>query len=261
MRRRFRILAIIDDDLLLQGSIERVLDAIHLHLQVALVYLNYAFTRVEDARTVKDFSAFFREATPFVPAEADRTGSIRQICARNENFFTAIYTLAFRRDHAIRAYSQDTTGRRFSIMSTCIPTTKYVLNHMMDEPGVWIGTPQLVVNMNVSWLRYAPLWMLEHIPEVYEIAEQKGVASEEIDCWRWYTLLGVAHYFGEIFSSDPLNNATYFSASRLVRRFKDLPEFAEISASLQEIYSRAYESGHLAAKLRVKRVIPPNLAS
>lgn len=245
-----------DDDLLLPGSIERVLDAIHLHPQVALVYLNYAFTRVEDARTVTDFSTFFREATPIVPAEADQKGPIREICARNENFFTAIYTLVFRRDHAIRAYSQDTTGRPFSTMSTCIPTTKYVLNYMMEEPGVWIGTPQLIVNMNVSWAKYAPLWILERIPEVYEVAEQKGVASEEIDRWRRHTLPGVEHYFREIFSTDPLNNAAYFSASRLVRRFKHLPEFAEISSSLREIYSRAHELGHPAAKLPVSRVFP-----
>jgi hypothetical protein len=35
---------------------------------------------------------------------------------------------------------------------------------MMDEPGQWIGEPQIVVNMNVSWLRYAST-TLERIPE------------------------------------------------------------------------------------------------
>lgn len=238
-----------DDDLLMPGSIERVLDALHSHPGGALVYLNYAYTRIEDARTVKDFDAFFREATPIVPAEGDRVGPIRTICARNENFFTAIYTLVFRRDHAMNAYSQNTSGRPFSTMLTCIPTTYYVLNYMMEELGVWIGSPQLVVNMNVSWLRYAPLWILERIPELYELAERKGVPADDMDRWRRHTLPAVTHYFREIFENDPLNNAAYFEPSRLVRRFKHLSEFEAVVPTLVGIYENAHAVGHPVAAL------------
>ncbi len=245
-----------DDDLLMPGAVERVLQALHEHRDVALVYLNYAFTRIEDARTVKDFDAFFRDATPIVPAEPDKTGPIRAICARNENFFTAIYTLVFRRDHALRAYTQDTSGRPFSTMLTCIPTTYYVLNHMMEEEGVWIGEPQLVVNMNVSWIKYAPLWILERIPEVYEQAEVRGVTQDEMDRWRCHTLPGVQHYFREIFENDPMNNAAYFSPARLVRRFKHLDEFTAIRSELREIYDRAHAAGHPAAQYSTDSVFP-----
>lgn len=249
-----------DDDLFIPGSIERILEAIQAHPQVALVYLNYAFTRIEDARTVKDFDAFFREATPIVPAEPDRSGPIRSICTSNENFFTAIYTLVFRRDHAMRAYSQDTSGRPFSTMLTCIPTTHYVLNHIMEEQGVWLGTPQLVVNMNVSWLKYAPLWILERIPELYELAERKGVSKAEMDHWRKFTLMAVPHYFKEIFENDPLNNAEYFSVSRLVRRFKHFPEFSDIQPQLEEIYEIAHAAGNPAARWPASRIFPAHTA-
>ena len=243
-----------DDDLLAAGAIERVLAALDQHPRVALVYLNYAFTRIEDARTVTDFGAFFRDATPIVPPEPDRAGAIKDICARNEYFFTAIYTLVLRRDHAMKAYSQDTSGRPFSTMPTCIPTTTYVLHHMMREQGVWIGQPQLVVNMNVSWLKYAPLWILERIPEVYELAERKGVRPEEMDRWRRHSLPGIKHYFREIFEDDPLGNAAYFSPARLVRRFRHLKEFAAARPQLLEAYRRAHEAGHPAAALPPERV-------
>lgn len=245
-----------DDDLLLPGAVKNVLVAIASQPQVALIYLNYAYTRVDDARKVSDFDAFFRDANPVVPAEVNRSGRIREICAQNENFFTAIYTLVFRRDHAIKAYSQDTSGRPFSTMPTCIPTTNYVLNYMMEEQGIWLGAPQLVVNMNVSWRKYAPLWILERLPEVYEIAEQKGASPEDVDRWRRHSLPSIAHYFHEIFNHDPLNNAKYFSAARLVRRFKHLPEFSAISSSLRLVYSRAHESGHSAAMMPVDLVFP-----
>jgi len=250
-----------DDDLLMPGAVERVMDTLQSHNDVALVYLNYAFTRTEDARTVTDFDAFFREATPIVPAEPDLKGPVNSICARNENFFTAIYTLVFRRDHAIKAYSQDTSGRPFSTMLTCIPTTYYVLHHMMDEPGVWIGEPQVVVNMNVSWLKYAPLWILERIPEVYDFAEKRGVPADQMDRWRKHTLPGLVNYFKIIFDDDPLNNGTYFRPDRLIRRFKHLPEFASVSSELRDIYSHAYSQGHPAAIRPVSVVFPENPSS
>lgn len=250
-----------DDDLLMPRSIERILDTLRRYPEIALVYLNYAYTRIDDARTVVDFDAFFNQATPIVPAEEDRQGPIHDICARNENFFTAIYTLVFRRDHAMRAYSQNTSGRPFSTMLTCIPTTYYVLNHMMDKSGVWIGEPQIVVNLNVSWLKYAPLWILERIPEVYEKAELMGVSSEDIDRWRRHTLPGVEHYFKEIFEHDPLDNAKFFSPSRLVRRFKHLPEFHAIYPKLSEIYVRAHENGNSTATLPVEKVFPKLVGS
>jgi FkbM family methyltransferase len=245
-----------DDDLLLPGAVERVMKAIDSHPGIALVYLNYAYTREEDARKVKDFDAFFAQAQPIVPAEGDRYGPIRTICARNENFFTAIYTLVFRRDHALRAYSQDTGGRPFSSMPTCIPTTTYVLGHMMSETGLWIGAPQLVVNLNVSWMKYAPLWILERIPEVYEVAERRGVSSQDMDRWRVHTLPGVVHYFQEIYRHDPLNNSAYFSPERLVRRFKHLPEFVKVLPVLKNAYARAHAEGHPAARRAPEKVFP-----
>lgn len=250
-----------DDDLLMPKSIESILAALEAHPHVPLVYLNYASTRLEDARKIEDFDAFFRDAEPVVQEEPDRTGPIRSICARNQNFFTAIYTLVFRRDHAIRAYSQDTSGRPFSTMQTCIPTTNYVLKHLMEAEGVWIGKPQIVVNLNVSWLKYAPLWILERIPEVYEIAESKGVSGEELDRWRRHDLRSIEYYFNEIYERDPLHNGRYFSPARLVRRFKHLPEFEKLRPRLREVYARAHAKGHPSAMLPVSKVFPESVSS
>ena len=63
-----------DDDLLLPGAIERVLQALDQYPDIALAYLNYAFTREEDARNIKNFDAFFKQANPIVPPEPDRYG-------------------------------------------------------------------------------------------------------------------------------------------------------------------------------------------
>ncbi|WP_135211580.1 glycosyltransferase [Vitreimonas flagellata] len=247
-----------DDDLLVPGAIEKVLAAIDANPGVALCYLNYAYTRTEDARSVSDFDQFIREATPIVAPGPDAASTLREVCAQNENFFTAIYTLVFRRDHAWLAYSQSTVGRPFSTMLTCIPTTHYVLNNMMEEPAVWIGEPQVVVNMNVSWMRYAPLWILERIPEVYDVAEARGVPQALMDGWRRHTLPSVIHYFREILHTDPEGNARYFSPSRLVARFAHLEEFRTVcEAELITLYEKAHGIGAPAAQEDPKDVFAP----
>jgi hypothetical protein len=141
-------------------------------------------------------------------------------------------------------------------MLTAIPTTYHVLHNMMDEPGYWIGEPQIVVNMNVSWLRYAPLWILERIPEVYELAEQQGGPREQIDRWRRHTLSRMPHYLREIFENDPYGNAMFFSLRRLVWRFKHLREFSAVCPTLREIYARAHANGCPSAELPPNRIFP-----
>jgi glycosyltransferase involved in cell wall biosynthesis len=237
-----------DDDLLCRGAIERVLSAIRDNAGTALVYLNYSYTRLDDAKAVSDLDKFLEESTPIVAPGPDRVATIREICTYSENFFTAIYCLVFRRDHAIRAYTQNTSGRPFSTLLTCIPTTYYVLNYMVNEPACWIGVPVLVVNLNVSWMKYAPLWILERIPEVYDLAERLGGDRFGIDRWRRNNLPGVVHFLEQLFKDDPEGNASYFSMQRLASRLKGLEGIDEFIGPIRSIYRSAHEAGHPAAQ-------------
>lgn len=236
-----------DDDLVKPQSITKILQVIKEHPDLGLIYLNYAYTRESNANSVTNLDQFITQSTPIAAPGADIPGNVRRICAESENFFTAIYCLVFRRDHALRAYSQNTEGRPFSTMLTCIPTTYYVLNFMMDESAYWIGEPQLVVNLNVSWIKFAPLWILERIPEVYDLAEQMGADPEAMDRWRTHSLPNIVHYFEKIYESDEEGNLEYFSPLRLISRIKHLEGFSKYSETLRRIYEKAHESGHPAA--------------
>ncbi len=225
-----------DDDLIRPECIEKISKIIRDNPDLALIYLNYSYTREEDASLVVDFEKFMDEAIPITEPTKDFKGKIREISTNSENFFTAIYCLGFRRDHAIKAYSQNTSGRPFSTMLTCIPTTYYVLNHMMDEPGYWLGEPQIVVNMNVSWMKYAPIWVLERLPEAHDLAEKMGADENKMDIHRAKHLSNVAHWFCEIYREDKENNLKYFSPKRLIYRSNHLNNFHDIAGILSECY-------------------------
>jgi glycosyltransferase involved in cell wall biosynthesis len=245
-----------DDDLVKPGSIEKVLRIIRKHPDVSLIYLNYAYTHQDDPKTIVKLDKFLAESTPIVDPGKDVLGTVSEICTKSENFFTAIYCLVFRRDHALRAYTQNTEGRPFSTLLTCIPTTYYTLNFMMNETAYWVGDPQVVINLNVSWMKYAPLWILERIPEVYDLAQRLGADPQLMDRWRKYTLPGIMHWFRNIYEHDEEGNIRFFSPSRLVARIKHLDMFPGKVQELRAIYEDAHAAGHPGAKIPPSQVFP-----
>lgn len=241
-----------DDDLPLPGTLERVTDVLRSHPEIPLVYLNYAYSQAQSPPSGHGLDHYLATATPIVPPQPDRLGPIRELCTANENFFTAIYTCVFRKDHAVRAYCQDTRGAPFSTLQTCVPTTWYVLRQMMDDSGYWLGSPQLVVNMNVSWIEHAPLWILERVPEVYDLAELTGADPTAVDAWRRQTLRGVPGQLQSLYSRTSTAEAL-FDPVRSLGRFRHLPELEHMMPTLRRIYSAAWRSGHPRA------TVPPEL--
>ena len=188
---------------------------------------------------------FLQNSTPIGPSTPNQYGKIKEIATNSENFFTAIYTMVFRHDHAWKVYSQNTGGRPFSTMLTCAPTSYYVCNHMFEEMGMWIGEPAVVGNMNASWLNYAPLWVLERVPEIYDLAEEKGANPNAVDKWRTHHFPGVLFYLNEIYFHDQENNQSYFSIDRLIQRYKHIDAFKANLGKFMDIYTKAYSTGKL----------------
>lgn len=233
-----------DDDLIKEGTIEHVIKAILNYPRLSLIYLNYGYTTQDStASCTGDLDLFISQGIPIVPPSPDFYGKVKEIAPNNENFFTAIYACVFRRDHALFAYSQDITGRPFSSLLTCVPTTYHICNNMFDEPGYWIGEPGLVVNMNVSWGKYATLWRLERLPEIYDLAEMKGALASRMDVWRENNLKDISYYFNEIYFNDKGENLPYFSFERFVLRHKHLDTFRKELPRIKTICQKAFERG------------------
>jgi hypothetical protein len=254
-----------DDDLTRPGVIESVLKIIDDRPRIALIYMNYGYTSEADPGAVVDLDAFLANFNVLEPAGPDIAATVKELAAKCENFFTAIYSHVYRRDHALRAYCQDTSGRIFSTMLSCVPTAHYVLNYMADEPAYWIGAQALVVNSNVSWQAYGVLLDLEQLPRTWDLAERMGTAPEEVDQRRANRLWLVEMMWREIFGADPNGNSAYFSASRVLTRLKHLAEIEKHIPEFVRIYRQAQAAGHPAADMPVddlfgafRDIVPPS---
>ncbi len=223
-----------DDDLLLEGAIAAILEAIDQHPDIEFIYTNYAYTHLTiDAFADQD--DLISKRTPIAaPSENRYVPRLLDIAGSTENFFTAIYCCVFRADHARAAYGQDTSGQPFTSLLTCVPTTQYVLDALLERPAYWIGDPAILVNMNVSWLRYADLWVLERFPEMYQRFEEAGVSSQIVDSYRVRSVPGVVQYISESVKNRS-ENWQHISLQRLFSTYRHLPEFQERLPEIREL--------------------------
>lgn len=240
-----------DDDTVVPGAIEKVLSVINAAPAPSLAYLNYSYTLAADPQDIDDLDKFIGSAIPVSKPGPDLSGQVRDIGAKSENFFTGIYCLVFRRDHALRAYTQNIEGEPFSSLLTCVPMAWYVLNYMIDEPAVWVGHPQLVANMNVSWSRYASPYVLEQLPQVRDLAERQGIDGAAIDEWRLRSFPMVFRYFSLLFDRDYPGNFSHVSLPRILSRLRGHQGIGPFVEPMKAAYRTAQLAGHPAARTGV----------
>ncbi|PWC55362.1 glycosyltransferase [Azospirillum sp. TSO22-1] len=239
-----------DDDLLVDGTVEDVLEGILRHPDIHMVYLNYACTGLKTPPAPEDEDALVRSATPVADGGPNRyVPALRTVAALHENLFTAIYTCIFRRDHALLAYGQDVAGPPFSSLECSAPSAPYALKALLGRPAYWVGRPGLVVNLNVSWKEHGLLWLLERMPELCDLAERMGADPAGLDACRANLCRAAAENVRALYFSAGAAARRNFSLARLLERCKHLDDFRYYQVPLLwDLYRRAHSAGLAAGE-------------
>jgi glycosyltransferase involved in cell wall biosynthesis len=149
-----------DDDVIFDGAIEEVLQVIEDN-NVPLIYINYAqlipITGKQESDSYRNIACHLNQSGLY---------PLQTSIQANSNLMTAIYALILRRDHAILCYSVTTDTMPFTTLAACVPTTCYALSLNPKTLTYWIAKPLLGVDLRVSWINYAPIWILERFPEM-----------------------------------------------------------------------------------------------
>lgn len=235
-----------DDDLIVDGAIEMVLSGLRAHPDVEMAYMNYAYTNFDSPEQIADGASVICDAKPIgVGGPSRYVRELREVSGYNENLFTAIYASAFRRDHALRAYGQDTSGPPFSSLLTCVPSSVYALAALADRPAWWVGQPAIVVNMNVSWLRWVLIWHLERMPDLFDMAELAGVDPVRVDRHRVKHAWNAGEWTREaLLKAEPAIREGV-SVARLIERCKHLPALRSELPKLRAAYEAAWNAGRV----------------
>ena len=235
-----------DDDLVVNGAIGQVLSGLEQHPDVEMAYMNYAYTNFDAPEQLADPDDLVRTANPIgYGGPTRRVEALREVAALNENLFTAIYACAFRRDHALRAYQQNVGGSPFSSLLTCIPSSVYALNALQDRPALWVGTPTMIVNMNVSWLRWVLLWHLERMPDLFDASELAGIDPARVDRHRAKHCWNAAEWVRMALEDPDETVRGMVSVARLLERCKHVDAFQPEIPKIRQAYADAWQSGRV----------------
>lgn len=237
-----------DDDLLIEGVVEDVLEGLVRHPDVHMAYLNYAVADCEAPGSLEDEKELIRTATPVADGGANRrVAKLKDAAIIHNNLFTAIYTCVFRRDHALTAYGQNVSARPFSTLASSAPSAAYAARSLTDLPAYWVGRPGLAVNANVSWKEHAALWLLERMPELCDLAERMGADPVRLDACRADLCRAAAINVQRIYRSASEELRGSFLLARLLERCKHLDDFRRYQVPLLlDIHRRALRAGKIA---------------
>ena len=185
-----------DDDFLIPGALEQVLKIIR-NSNHPIIYLNYAHMALD--QSVNLHQAFVPVAT-----RLKTTGecTLREAVQANSNLMTAIYTMVLRRDMAVQCYSVVSHEQPFASLNSCVPTTVFALSLDPKTKVYWIADPIIAVDLRVSWIRYAPVWILERFPEM--ILEFVAWGEGQVDLRYVFEELkpSINHWLDQSFSAD-----------------------------------------------------------
>ena len=232
-----------DDDIIRECSIGKILNVIDAN-GPELIYLNYAYSTRQEPPRIEELFAYHESSIQMTLDTSDKFGPLREMTDLNENFFTAIYTFVAKKKHAQKIFNQDTSGLEFSSLQSCVPTSKYILNNLLHLESFWISEPAITINMNVSWGTFTPLWILERVPEVYDLAEFNGLEKGKVDFWRSHTIKMFVDVFREVFSTDEVSVTRNIDLKAIPRRVRHLKEFSQISLEMIKIYESARKANH-----------------
>lgn len=173
-----------DDDFIIPGRIQSVLDAIDNTPGVPLMVHNFAIYH-RAAFTLNDqASHFLNEMHRLAPDPAP--GGIRPINAiagEHDNLYTAIYPLVFRCDVLAACFDYPFTGIPFGDLTECVPTSKLLLGSYRYADAMWFDEVGIVGNAHNSWSGHRPRWHLVLMPLVLQLARDAGVDPDSVWCW------------------------------------------------------------------------------
>jgi glycosyltransferase involved in cell wall biosynthesis len=224
-----------DDDIIHPDALEDILAVIRAE-NPTLINLNYNVNNEPAPANASYLPLYLESAQNYSLGTQSFSAKIKHVTGLNENFYTAIYSFVVKRSYAWRIYHQKTSGQPFSSLQTCVPTSKYILAEMMEEPGYWLNHPSITVNANVSWQRYIPIWLLDRLQDVYDLAIENGTPIENVNHWRDRTFKQSMHYLPALLLKP---EGYQFNLKQFINRNKKLPSFQRYESTIQRCLAYA----------------------
>jgi len=241
-----------DDDLVKPNAMELVIEIIKKHSDIPLIYVNYSY--IEKLCKTSDNPKRNVKEVYVSSSQSDGLYRIANLCTNNENFFTGIYTCIFENKHAKKAFVCENSALPFSDLKTSAPSSYYVLNNLMNSYGYWVSMPQIVIDLDVSWTTFIPIWVLKIVPEMHDLAISRGASANEVNFWRDYHVKFIYQNLKRFFEQKNNKYGRIFKLSKLINQYKKSNTFKKIKKRILLYYIRSWVLRNVNAKINPWKV-------
>jgi glycosyltransferase involved in cell wall biosynthesis len=217
-----------NDDIVREGSVERILTAIERQPELDYIYVNYSpLHGVEDPVGIIS-AGEFPDLPPHNPDVSDHyLERLGELVAADYECFTPFYCAVMRRGLAVSTYEMCIHGEAWDSIENAVPQAVVVAQRLLDKPAWYIGHPCIITNRKPSWTDHVPMFFFVTLPDVYDYFERAGVKRSVLDVHRRRILaddLAVACML-KVLTRPDLPMPRKFSVWKFIwknRRFKEL---------------------------------------
>lgn len=168
-----------DDDIPLQGAVDRVLDVIKdKSIPTDYIFVNYRWGNLDASKLIKSNEIDWVEKKVAVDDFEDKYMVSSEIVPILGLLPCAIRSNVWRREKAIKAFSVD--FNKTDKMTFFATQMSFFMRNALHEFCYYIGRPCTYGGIEVAWGKYMPLYNLEVVPSVFDLFEEKGVDPESI---------------------------------------------------------------------------------
>ena len=167
-----------NNDVLESNALNFAVQALQKNSQISYFFCNYSYFRQKE--TPQGTPELKKNSAPIAKdLSSHPVGKIRDLVHLDCGVFTPLYSSIMLREHWLQAMETYLKGTDpFSSVASSVPHALYVIEHLLEQPGYYIGNPLLKVSDVISWDAHFPYYELCCLPTLYQLLEQKGMDPE-----------------------------------------------------------------------------------
>lgn len=169
------------DDILVENSIEKVLDIIKDYQNIDLIFLNSYYYLPHEQENLTSRTDDIKNKKIKTIGKADGIYPISHLTDTSNDAFTSIYTIIMNRYHWQNAFQMvDKKKQSFDSAINCIPHAFYITKYMFDRKAYYSSTPLILASVEVGWQEYIPLYVLQYLPDLHEEWRKFGLPNTHL---------------------------------------------------------------------------------
>lgn len=215
-----------DDEMVREGGVRKLLQAIKEHSDLDYFYVNYSIDSFERREgvfvTAEDFREWTQTGNPNL--EERRIDRWETLIAEDCNGLTPIYCSVFRRSvwlkgaAGLRVSGSYTEGALYSSVDETYPQSLIFAQTMVGKPAWSSGYPWIIVCGRESWVDFIPVAMLLRFHELLDAFKRNGVDDRLLDQHRRQMLIRAELYLVEVFRGRRAPRLESFSVTEFLAR-------------------------------------------